>query len=179
MCLYEVQFDTTAFLYLTSCMDYPENKTHPGWWCTLHWKDRVAGTHFPVFFSKPALLSLCSSRRGWRQTDSTVKCGSKQAHPPWLDWQAHSLWPLSVLYCTLRPNATHTHTDSHTGQLKTIMTSRPNLSSYTRGWSCFMHWISLTNSVLKRYHLECIFQIGPLLEMLWEISNIWVVQMTH
>lgn len=38
------------------------------------------------------------------------------------------------------------------------MTSRrPNLSSHNRGRSCFMHWVSLTNSILKRNHLVFCF----------------------
>lgn len=34
----------------------------------------MVGAHFPVFFAKPAPLSLRSSHRGRRQTDSAVKC---------------------------------------------------------------------------------------------------------
>lgn len=99
----------------------------------------MVGTHFPVFFAKPAPLSLCSSHRGRRQTDSAVKCDtlpSKQVQSTVTRLAVSLSLPSisSLLYFGQMP-PTHTQTPTQVNWEPLWHHWRPSLSSHHRGWS--------------------------------------------
>lgn len=74
----ELEFATalcSKFLFMWPFfIDYQENKISLDDRAHLTGKIKTGWHSLPCIFAKPAPLSLCSSRRGWRQTHRAVKC---------------------------------------------------------------------------------------------------------
>lgn len=109
------------FLYLTLCIDYQENKIFLDDGAHLTGKIKNGWHSLPLYFSQNQPLVLLSA---WVKTNT--QC-SPMRHivlrtSPVRQEQSGSLTPVALyqFFVVLQPNATHTLTDSHTGQMKNV-----------------------------------------------------------
>lgn len=98
-------------LYLSSRLDYWENKNCHGWLRTLDWQDKEWLALTSRYFSLNRPLCPCAPLTVGedKQTvqSNVTRCPQNKSHPPWLDWQSLSLPSISSL---LYSGQCHPHT---------------------------------------------------------------------